>query len=114
MIGCLRTHVRKQPIIVLYFEFETVLKFYNLRARFCDDLAQVNTENWSPNFIIYFLSFAVSKEEIDMLQADHDQVGQDLYDTKQRLLDQLDANHVLTELKYTGNTGVKMMDQAIF
>ena len=42
-----------------------------------------------------------------MLQADHDQVGQDLYDTKQRLLDQLDANHVLTELKYTGNTGVK-------
>ena len=49
-----------------------------------------------------------------MLQADHDQVGQDLYDTKQRLLDQLDANHVLTELKYTGNTGVKMMDQAVF
>ena len=25
-----RKHVRKQPIIVLYFEFETVLKFYNL------------------------------------------------------------------------------------
>ena len=32
MIGCLRTHVRKQPIIVLYFEFETILKFYNLEA----------------------------------------------------------------------------------
>ena len=32
MIGCLQTHVRKQPIIVLYFEFETVLKFYNLEA----------------------------------------------------------------------------------
>ena len=30
MIGCLRTCVRKQPIIALYFEFETVLKFYNL------------------------------------------------------------------------------------
>ena len=30
MIGCLRTHVRKQPIIVFYFEFETVLTFYNL------------------------------------------------------------------------------------
>ena len=30
MIGCLRTRVRKQPIIVLYFESETVLKFYNL------------------------------------------------------------------------------------
>ena len=33
MIGCLRTHVRKQPIITLYFESETVLKFYNLEAR---------------------------------------------------------------------------------
>ena len=30
MIGCL---VRKQPIIALYFESETVLKFYNLEAR---------------------------------------------------------------------------------
>ena len=30
MIGCLWTCVRKQPIIALYFEFETVLKFYNL------------------------------------------------------------------------------------
>ena len=27
------TCVRKQPIVVLYFEFETVLKFYNLEAR---------------------------------------------------------------------------------
>ena len=32
MIGCLRTRVRKQPIIALYFEFETVLEFYNLQA----------------------------------------------------------------------------------
>ena len=32
MIGCLRTHVHKQQIIALYFEFETVLKFYNLEA----------------------------------------------------------------------------------
>ena len=32
MIGCLRTRVRKQPIIALYFEFEIVLKFYNLDA----------------------------------------------------------------------------------
>ena len=30
MIGCLRTHVRKQPIIALYFEFENELKFNNL------------------------------------------------------------------------------------
>ena len=33
MICCLRTRVRKQPIIVPYFEFETVLKFYNLEVR---------------------------------------------------------------------------------
>ena len=26
-------HVLKQPIIVVYFEFETVLKFYNPEAR---------------------------------------------------------------------------------
>ena len=32
MIGCLGTHVHKQPITVPYFEFETVLKFYNLGA----------------------------------------------------------------------------------
>ena len=37
MIGCLRTRVRKQPIIVLYFNFETVLKFYNPEACFNDD-----------------------------------------------------------------------------
>ena len=33
MIGCMRTHVCKQPIITLYFVFENELKFYNLEAR---------------------------------------------------------------------------------
>ena len=33
MIGCLRTRVHKQPIIVLYLEFENELKFYNFEAR---------------------------------------------------------------------------------
>ena len=33
MIGCLRTRVRNQPIIALYFESENVLKLYNLEAR---------------------------------------------------------------------------------
>ena len=33
MIGCSRTRVRKQPIIELYFESETVLKLYSLKAR---------------------------------------------------------------------------------
>ena len=32
MIGCLRTRVRKQPIIALYLESENELKFYNLEA----------------------------------------------------------------------------------
>ena len=32
MIACLRTRVRKQPIIALYFEFEAVLKFYNIEV----------------------------------------------------------------------------------
>ena len=34
MIGCLLTRVRKQPIIALYVELETVLKFHNLEASF--------------------------------------------------------------------------------
>ena len=33
MIGCLRTRVRKQPIIALYFESENELELYNLKAR---------------------------------------------------------------------------------
>ena len=32
MIGCLRTRVRKQPIIALYFDSENELKFYNIEA----------------------------------------------------------------------------------
>ena len=32
MNGCLRTRVCKQPIIALYFESKTVLRFYNLEA----------------------------------------------------------------------------------
>ena len=37
MIGCLQTHVRKQSIIALYFEFETILKLYNLVAWCLDE-----------------------------------------------------------------------------
>ena len=32
MIGYLRTRVRKQSVIALYFESENELKFYNLEA----------------------------------------------------------------------------------
>ena len=45
MIGCLWTRVRKQSIIALYFEFETVLKFYNLGARFFNLLSWINGGN---------------------------------------------------------------------
>ena len=38
MRGCLLTRVRKQQIITLYFEFETVLKFYNLEAMTFDSI----------------------------------------------------------------------------
>ena len=34
MIDCLRTRVRKQSVIALYFEFENELKFYKLEAWF--------------------------------------------------------------------------------
>ena len=37
MSGYLRTRVHKQPLIALYFESETVLKFYNLEARIQTD-----------------------------------------------------------------------------
>ena len=43
MIGCLRTRVRKQPIIALYFESETVFKFYNLEARLKDQRGLILT-----------------------------------------------------------------------
>ena len=33
-MGCLQTHVHKQPIVVLYFESENELKLYNLEARY--------------------------------------------------------------------------------
>ena len=35
MIGCLRTRVRKQPTIGLYFESDNELKVYNLEAWLC-------------------------------------------------------------------------------
>ena len=44
MIGCLRTCVRKQPIIALYFESENELKFYNLEA----SIEEVK-EHWENN-----------------------------------------------------------------
>ena len=44
MIGCLRTRVRKQPIIALYFESENELEFYNLEARMHAERTNVTSE----------------------------------------------------------------------
>ena len=46
MIGCLPTCVRKQPIIELYFELETSLKFYNLEAWFVPILGNGSDMYW--------------------------------------------------------------------
>ena len=48
MIGCLRTRVRKQPIIALYFESETVLKFYSLEAWVTEDASMTTTLSYLP------------------------------------------------------------------
>ena len=56
MIGCLRTRVRKQPIIALYSEFETVLKCYNLGAGAfiaCDKYQ--NLMNWLKSFSYFYI-----------------------------------------------------------
>ena len=60
MIGCLRTGVRKQPIIALYFESENEHKFYNLeslrmlmlRPSHCITLTKVlNLQTYSTVFV---------------------------------------------------------------
>ena len=51
MIGCLRTRVRKQPIIVLYFESEPLLKFYNLEA-------------WSGSLTMFYVYFSPVKDSV--------------------------------------------------
>ena len=47
MIGCLRTRVRKQPIIALYFESENELKLYNLEARCLVTVSANGTVDWT-------------------------------------------------------------------
>ena len=65
MIGCLRTRVRKQPIVALYFESETVLKFYNLEARLLYfNVALLVCGLWLWHFLtILTYHFALSKIE---------------------------------------------------
>ena len=49
-IGCLWTGVHKQTIIALYFEFETVLKFYNLQAWFLNG-SEEESSNYRKNIV---------------------------------------------------------------
>ena len=55
MIGCLRTRVRNQPIIALYFESENVLKLYNLEA---STKTSMNLLIHIPLFICYIILFS--------------------------------------------------------
>ena len=51
MIGCLRTRVREQPIITLYFESENELKFYNLEA--WSTVVQLKKRDWIQNLMCW-------------------------------------------------------------
>ena len=55
MIGCLRTRVRKQPIIELYFESENEIKLDNLEAWMQNLLLPVHS------FYIYYAAMSWEK-----------------------------------------------------
>ena len=60
MIGYLRTLVRKQPIIALNIESETVLKFYNLEARYHElRLAHVDPQTSTLHVVLQVESLAM-------------------------------------------------------
>ena len=63
MIGWLRTRVRKQQIIALYFEFETVLEFYNLKARPQEYSAKLKI-TFLPKHILWLFKRNVSWDEM--------------------------------------------------
>ena len=71
MIGCLLSCARKQPIIVFYFEFETVLKFDNLGA-WTHPLATfdnlINLEK-RPKFEKYMNTFLNSNDNVYQINA---------------------------------------------
>ena len=60
MFGCLWTHVRKQPIIALYYESENELKFYNLEARLSELSLLTDGIITKSNIIILLKIFFVS------------------------------------------------------
>ena len=44
----MRTRVRKQPIIALYFELESALKFYNLGTSYIFLSNIIAKQDWTP------------------------------------------------------------------
>ena len=71
MIGCLRTRVRNQPIIALYFESENDLKLYNLEAWSLEKIYSYNLLNkmFTCSYIVlWFLYtlFAVCKHSLQI------------------------------------------------
>ena len=62
MIDCLRTRVRKQPIIALYFESENELKFYNLETSVC--------VSWCHSIKLYIIlgNMAIERSDLCKIQ----------------------------------------------
>ena len=60
VIGRLWTRIRKQTIIAFYFEFETVLMFYNLEASWlcsispCNHITNIEGSGCFPYCIFFF------------------------------------------------------------
>ena len=70
MIGCLRTRVRKQPIIELYFEF--YFKFYNLEARCTLPLFHNGADNMFKNELLkgmFFFDILTKRKVLNMKTA---------------------------------------------
>ena len=83
MIGCLQT------IIALYFEFETVLKFYNLinlKACLLDIQFKVNIHSSiiKNNCLCFFIFFFPMGELVHSNSTPHYDIGQN-YDLKKKM-----------------------------
>ena len=72
MIGCLRSRVRKQPIIAPYFESENGLEFYNLEARNRYNQAPHLTQNTNGKVTTSQLTITNESQEVSPFPAgDH-------------------------------------------
>ena len=65
MIGCLRTRVRKQPIIELYFESENEAKFYKPRGLVCTQRREMEPNSSVLPGLIHEAELAYLKSEYE-------------------------------------------------